>query len=244
MAGGACSSPSPASSSSTTCSLTGPTYRTKFGRRLRTVVAAVPVVERAGTGPLPLPSGAAPVGHVLLARLPRRGSACVRVADKLLLHPVAYPLWFLQTLIVCFALSPLLYWPARVLRWLAPAPFALMWMLGRHVDELERLEGPRVLHPRRRHRPRAAAGRDAHAAALVRQAAVPSLGAGMRAVHRVPARRGHPVGTQPAQGADVHGRGRRVVRLRGVPAAARGQAPGEAACCRSPSSSSSPRSRC
>ena len=52
------------------------------------------------------------------------------VADKLLLHPVAYPLWFLQTLIVCFALAPLLYWPARALRWLTPVAFAVLWILG------------------------------------------------------------------------------------------------------------------
>jgi hypothetical protein len=52
------------------------------------------------------------------------------IADKLLYHPVSYPLWFLQTLIVCFVLAPLLYWPARTLRWLAPLPFAALWALA------------------------------------------------------------------------------------------------------------------
>lgn len=49
---------------------------------------------------------------------------------KLLSRPVAYPLWFLQTLILCIAISPLLYWPVRWLRWLAIAPFAALWVLG------------------------------------------------------------------------------------------------------------------
>ncbi len=104
-------------------------YRRKYAGRLRTVVV-----------PFLLWSGLSLVLYLALRRLPLSSTyfahdflgemRVTHVAGKLLMHPVAYPLWFLQTLIVCFALAPLLYWPARALRWLAPLPFAVLWMLG------------------------------------------------------------------------------------------------------------------
>ena len=104
-------------------------YRRKYAGRLRTVVV-----------PFLLWSGLSLVLYLALQALPQSSTyfthdffgelSARHVADKLFLHPVAYPLWFLQTLIVCFALAPLLYWPARALRWLAPLPFAVLWILG------------------------------------------------------------------------------------------------------------------
>ncbi|HEX5641029.1 MAG TPA: acyltransferase [Thermoleophilia bacterium] len=104
-------------------------YRRKYARRVRTVVV-----------PFLLWSGISLAVYLVLQAVPQSaayfssdffsGLSLGHIADKLLLHPVAYPLWFLQTLIVCFALAPLLYWPARALRWLAPLPFAALWILG------------------------------------------------------------------------------------------------------------------
>jgi hypothetical protein len=104
-------------------------YRRKYAGRLRTVVV-----------PFLLWSAVSLAIYLVLQALPWSSTyfssdflgevSLGRLADKLLLHPVAYPLWFLQTLIVCFAIAPLLYCPARVLRWLAPLPFALLWVLG------------------------------------------------------------------------------------------------------------------
>ncbi|NLE22458.1 MAG: acyltransferase [Actinobacteria bacterium] len=104
-------------------------YRRKYAGRLRTVVV-----------PLLLWSAISLVVYLVLQSLPWSstyfttdffGEASLwRLADKLFLAPVAYPLWFLQTLIVCFAIAPLLYWPARTARWIAVAPFALLWVLG------------------------------------------------------------------------------------------------------------------
>ncbi len=104
-------------------------YRRKYAGRLRTVVV-----------PFFLWSGISLTIYLVLHALPQsapyfsaefaREASLRGLADKLLLHPVAYPLWFLQTLVVCFALAPLLYWPARLLRWLTPLPFAALWMMG------------------------------------------------------------------------------------------------------------------
>ena len=104
-------------------------YRRKYAGRMRTVVV-----------PFLLWSGISLLIYVLLQALPQSSAyfthdffgefSAGAVADRLFVHPVAYPLWFLQTLIVCFAFAPLLYWPARVLRWLTPLPFAVLWMLG------------------------------------------------------------------------------------------------------------------
>jgi surface polysaccharide O-acyltransferase-like enzyme len=104
-------------------------YRRKYAGRVRTVVA-----------PFLLWSAIGLTIYLALQALPWSspyfrldfygdGSAAF-VVDKLLLHPVAYPLWFLQTLIVCFALAPLLYWPARAVRWLVVLPFAALWIIG------------------------------------------------------------------------------------------------------------------
>lgn len=104
-------------------------YRRKYAGRLRTVV--VPFLLWSALGlTLYLVLQALPQSSAYFSRDFLGEASLGRVADKLLLHPVAYPLWFLQTLIVCFALAPLLYWPVRVLRWLAPAPFAVLWILG------------------------------------------------------------------------------------------------------------------
>ena len=104
-------------------------YRRKYAGRLRTVV--VPFVLWSCLGLVlylvlqALPQSSTYFSHDFLGEV-----SVAHIADKLLRHPVAYPLWFLQTLIVCFALAPLLYWPARALRWLTPVAFAVLWILG------------------------------------------------------------------------------------------------------------------
>ena len=104
-------------------------YRRKYAGRLRTVV--VPFLLWSGISLLiylalqALPQSSIYFSHHFLGEL-----SAGHVADKLFFHPVAYPLWFLQTLIVCFAIAPLLYWPARSLRWLTPLPFAALWIVG------------------------------------------------------------------------------------------------------------------
>ena len=104
-------------------------YRRKYAGRVRTVV--VPFLLWSGLSLLiylalqALPQSAAYFSHDFFGEL-----SVTHVADKLFFHPVAYPLWFLQTLIVCFVLAPLLYWPARILRWLTPLPFAVLWVVG------------------------------------------------------------------------------------------------------------------
>ena len=60
--------------------------------------------------------------------------------ERLLVHPVAYPLWFLQALFTCVLLAPLIAWLVRQLQWAALAPFAALWLLdvevgpGRYVE--------------------------------------------------------------------------------------------------------------
>ena len=104
-------------------------YRRKYAGRLRTVV--VPFLLWSGLGLVlylglqALPQSSTYFTHAFLGEV-----SVAHIVDKLLLHPVAYPLWFLQTLVVCFALAPLLYWPARTLRWLTPVAFAVLWVLG------------------------------------------------------------------------------------------------------------------
>ena len=104
-------------------------YRRKYAGRVHTVV--VPFLLWSGLGLLiylvlqALPQSSAYFSRDFLGEF-----SVAHVADKLLFHPVAYPLWFLQTLIVCFALAPLLYWPLRIVRWLALVPFAAIWILG------------------------------------------------------------------------------------------------------------------
>jgi Acyltransferase family len=105
------------------------TYRRKYAGRLRTVVVPFLLWSALGLALYlflqALPQSSAYFSRDFLGEL-----SVGHIADKLLYHPVGYPLWFLQTLIVCFALAPLLYWPARRLRWLAPLPFAVLWVLG------------------------------------------------------------------------------------------------------------------
>lgn len=105
------------------------TYKRKYAGRLRTVVVPFLLWSALGLALYlflqALPQSSAYFSHDFLGEL-----SVGHIADKLLYHPVGYPLWFLQTLIVCFALAPLLYWPARTLRWLAPLPFAVLWVLG------------------------------------------------------------------------------------------------------------------
>jgi hypothetical protein len=105
-----------------------PDYARKFRRRLRTIV--VPFLLWSALG-LAL--------YVVLQALPGSDQYFTKdflgqltvghLLGKLLWRPVAYPLWFLQTLIVCIAVSPLLYWPVRRLRWLVMIPFIALWVL-------------------------------------------------------------------------------------------------------------------
>jgi Acyltransferase family len=104
-------------------------YRRKYAGRLRTVVVPFLLWSALGLA-LYLFLQALPQSSTYFSRDFLGELSVGHIADKLFLHPVAYPLWFLQTLILCFALAPLLYWPARVLRWLAPLPFAVVWILG------------------------------------------------------------------------------------------------------------------
>ena len=56
--------------------------------------------------------------------------------DRWLLHPVIYPLWFLQALLLCMVLSPLVYLAVRLLRGWVLAPAALWWVVGWQPDVL------------------------------------------------------------------------------------------------------------
>lgn len=49
--------------------------------------------------------------------------------QRLLVQPVAYPLWFLQALVTCVLLAPVIAWLVRRLEWAALAPFAAPWLL-------------------------------------------------------------------------------------------------------------------
>ncbi len=50
--------------------------------------------------------------------------------DMWLLHPVIYPLWFLQALMTCMVLSPLVYLAVKWLRGWVLVPAAAWWVLG------------------------------------------------------------------------------------------------------------------
>jgi peptidoglycan/LPS O-acetylase OafA/YrhL len=56
--------------------------------------------------------------------------------DRWLLHPVIYPLWFLQALMLCMVLSPLVYLAVRLLRGWVLVPAALWWVLGWQPEAL------------------------------------------------------------------------------------------------------------
>ncbi len=50
--------------------------------------------------------------------------------DRWLLHPVLYPLWFLQALMTCMVLSPLVYLGVRMLRWWILVLALAWWVTG------------------------------------------------------------------------------------------------------------------
>ena len=50
--------------------------------------------------------------------------------NRWLLHPVLYPLWFLQALMTCMVLSPLVYLAVRTLRWWVLAIAVTWWVTG------------------------------------------------------------------------------------------------------------------
>jgi peptidoglycan/LPS O-acetylase OafA/YrhL len=106
-----------------------PDVATKFRRRLRTLVVPFLLWSTIGLA-LYLALQALPGSDRYLRQDFLGNLSVAKLLGKLLWRPVAYPLWFLQTLIVCVALTPLLYWPARRLRWLAAVPFGVLWFIG------------------------------------------------------------------------------------------------------------------
>lgn len=57
--------------------------------------------------------------------------------DRWLLHPVIYPLWFLQALVVCVALSPLVYALIRVLKGWTLVIAVIWWATGWQPETLQ-----------------------------------------------------------------------------------------------------------
>ena len=57
--------------------------------------------------------------------------------DRWLLHPVIYPLWFLQALVVCVVLSPLIYLLIRWLKGWTLAIAAIWWATGWQPEALQ-----------------------------------------------------------------------------------------------------------
>ena len=57
--------------------------------------------------------------------------------DRWLLHPVIYPLWFLQALMVCVLLSPLIYLLVRVLKGWTLLIAAVWWATGWQPEALQ-----------------------------------------------------------------------------------------------------------
>ena len=102
-------------------------YMTKWRRRVRTLVV-----------PFLLWSAWSLLVYLVVYRLSLGGSLLTEGGGRptpaaalrlLLVQPVAYPLWFLQALIVCVALTPAIYWLVRALRWGAPLVLAPAWLL-------------------------------------------------------------------------------------------------------------------
>jgi peptidoglycan/LPS O-acetylase OafA/YrhL len=56
--------------------------------------------------------------------------------DRWLLHPVIYPLWFLQALMACMVLSPLVYLAVRALRGWVLVLAAVWWVIGWQPEAL------------------------------------------------------------------------------------------------------------
>ncbi|MEE4275491.1 MAG: acyltransferase [Thermoleophilia bacterium] len=104
-------------------------FLAKYRRRARTL--AVPFLLWSAWGvalyvalhALPLDSG-----YVSAGALERLTPAAV--LEMLLVRPVAYPLWFLQALLLCVLVSPLLWVMVRSLQAAALLPFAALWLLN------------------------------------------------------------------------------------------------------------------
>lgn len=107
-------------------------FSAKYGRRARTL--AVPfllwsawgVVVYVALHALPLASS-----YVSSGAIERLTPAAV--LEMLLVRPVAYPLWFLQALLFCVLVSPLLWAMVRYLDVVALLPFAALWALNASV---------------------------------------------------------------------------------------------------------------
>ncbi len=103
-------------------------FSAKYRRRARTL--AVPfllwsawgVVVYVALHALPLASS-----YVSSGAIERLTPAAV--LEMLLVRPVAYPLWFLQALLFCVLVSPLLWVMVRYLKAMALLPFAALWAL-------------------------------------------------------------------------------------------------------------------
>ena len=73
--------------------------------------------------------------------------------DRWLLHPVLYPLWFLQALMTCMVLSPLVYVAVRALRWWVLVIAVVWWVSGWQPMArlaVDQLHGVPALHRGRR----------------------------------------------------------------------------------------------
>ena len=111
-------------------------FAAKYRRRARTLLVpfllwsawslAVYIVVHA------LPFGSRYMSADALERL-----TPLAVFEMLLVHPVAYPLWFLQALLVCVLVAPLLWWLVRHLQAAALLPFAVPWVLNADVGDSE-----------------------------------------------------------------------------------------------------------
>ena len=64
-----------------------------------------------------------------------------------LVKPAAAPLWFLQALMVCIVLSPLVYLAVRVLRWWVLVPAVAWWVTGLQPDALDPWVSPVAFPP-------------------------------------------------------------------------------------------------
>ncbi|MBN2203833.1 MAG: acyltransferase [Thermoleophilia bacterium] len=102
-------------------------FLAKYRRRARTL--AVPFVLWSAWGvALYVILHAVPLdaGYVSAGALERLTPAAL--LEMLLVHPVAYPLWFLQALLFCVLVSPLLWVMVRSLQAAALLPFAALWL--------------------------------------------------------------------------------------------------------------------
>ena len=106
---------------------TGDRFLAKYRRRARTL--AVPFLLWSAWGIVvyvalhALPAASGYVSSGALGRL-----TPAAVLEMLLVRPVAYPLWFLQALLFCVLVSPLLWAMIRTLQAAALLPFAVLWV--------------------------------------------------------------------------------------------------------------------